>query len=161
MNEIWNGLQPRQRVLLLLAAGVILAAAIFVGIWEPLAESRLAERQRIAAQQAQLDWLEAIAPLAAELRQRSDQNQDLGSRSLLGLADETARAAGLAGALNRIEPAGEDRVRVWLDGAEFLATMRWLEQLASRYPVSVPQLDVERGRSSGLVNVRVTLAVDG
>lgn len=161
MREFWNGLQARQRALAVLAALVLAGSAVFLGIWEPLAESRLAERQRIAAQQAQLDWLEAIAPLAAELRQRSDRNPELAERSLLGLADETARAAGLAGALSRIEPAGEDRVRVWLDGAEFLATVRWLEQLASRHPVSVPQLDIERGRASGLVNVRVTLAVDG
>ncbi|TVS11533.1 MAG: type II secretion system protein M [Wenzhouxiangella sp.] len=161
MSTFWEQLNARQRVLIVLAGLVLVAAALFVGVWEPLAESRAAERERVAGQQALLDWLDAVAPVAAELRRRGDRGRDRGGRSLLGLADETARAAGLAGALSRIEPAGDDRVRVWLEGAEFLATMGWLEQLAVGHPVVVDQLDVDRGRSSGLVNVRVTLASEG
>lgn len=161
MTTFWSRLNLRQRALTLLAAVVAGGAILFVGIWEPLAESRAVERDRVAAQRALLDWLDAVAPVAAEWRQRGRRPTGLGGRSLLGLADETARAAGLAGALSRIEPAAEDRVRVWLDDAEFLATMRWLEDLAVRHPVAVSQLEVDRGRSEGLVNVRVTLAADG
>jgi len=161
MTAFWEQLNLRQRALIVLAGLVLVAAALFVAVWEPLAESRVVERERVARQQALLDWLDAVAPVAAELRRRGDGGRDRGERSLLGLADETARAAGLAGALSRIEPAGDDRVRVWLEGAEFLATMRWLEELAIAYPVVVDQLDVDRGRSSGQVNARVTLASDG
>lgn len=161
MMRFWNGLNIRQRVLTLVAIVVLFAAALFVGAWEPLADSRAAERERVAAQRALLDWLDTVAPVAAQWRRRDGGATDLGGRSLLGLADETARAAGLAGALSRIEPAGDQRVRVWLEGAEFLAVMGWLEQLAVRHPVAVSQLDIDRGRAEGLVNVRVTLSSDG
>lgn len=161
MNEFWASLNPRQRGLLGLAGLVLIGAALFVWVWEPLADSRDQYRERVASQQALVDWLDAVAPLAVELRQRGERQREDESRSLLGLADETARAAGLAGALSRIEPAGEDRVRVWLEGAEFLATMQWLERLAASHPVVVRRLDLERGRNSGQVNVRVTLASEG
>lgn len=165
MTELWSRLNRRQRVLLVLAAATVLGALVFVGLWEPMLESRDQRRDRVAAQQALVSWLGAVAPMAAELRQRADQGIDQGtdasSRSLLGLADETARAAGLAGALSRIEPAGEDRVRVWLDRADFVATMRWLEDLAGSHPVAVATLDLERAANAGQVNVRVTLNADG
>ena len=160
MNAYWASLNRRQRGLLMLGGGVLVGAALFLLAWEPMVAARDQQRERVAAQQATLDWLEAVAPVAAELRRHGDRERARSDRSLLGLADETARAGGLAGALTRIEPVGEDRVRVWLDDANFLSTMQWLEQLAASHPVTVSQLDLERGRGSGLVNVRVTLVGD-
>ena len=160
MKAYWTQLNVRQQTVLAMAAVILAAAAFFLWVWEPLAESRDAKRDQVAAQRALLDWLEAVEPLTQALRQGETGARDLGGRSLLGLADQTARSAGLAGALTRIEPVGEDQVRVWLDEAEFVATMRWLEQLSMDYPVRTAQLEVERGRAAGMVNARVTLSED-
>jgi len=151
-------LDTRQRRLLLLAAVVLVGALLYVQVWEPLVDSRALERERIAEQQAMLDWLTAITPMAEQMRQQQTGRSVDDDRSLLGLADETARAAGLAGSLTRIEPAGDNQVRVWLDGADFVATMSWLQQMSMRNPVEVTQLSVDRARQDGQVNVRVTLA---
>ncbi len=162
MIDYWNNLNARQQRVLMIAGAVLGALLVYVWVWEPLIDTRAAERERVAQQQALLDWLDAVAPMAEQLRQAgSDSRSDsLGERSLLGLADETARAAGLAGALTRIEPAGERQVRVWLDGADFVATMGWLENLSRSQPIQVGQLQVDRARSRGQVNVRVTLVAD-
>ncbi|MCC5864726.1 MAG: type II secretion system protein M [Wenzhouxiangella sp.] len=160
MKEWWQSLEARQRTILAGAGLIMLGLALFLWIWEPLAESRQAERERIAQQQALLDWLTALTPVARELRLSQTRSSDLGGRSLLGLADQTARAAGLAGALSRIEPAGDGQVRVWLDGAEFVATIGWLQRLSVEYPIEVSQLAIDRGQRSGQVNVRVTLTTN-
>ncbi len=160
MNEYWQRLDSRQRRLIVLAAVVVLGALFYVQVWEPLAEARSAERERVAHQQALLEWLRAVAPVAERMREQGGTARSLGDRSLLGVADETARAAGLAGALNRIEPAGEGQVRVWLDGADFVATMGWLQSLSLDYPIEVTRLGVDRGQASGRVNVRLTLETD-
>lgn len=160
MRAYWSQLNRRQQRLLSAAMAVLVVAVLFVSVWEPLLESRNFEQERVAAQRALLDWLEAVEPAAAALRQGQAGARDLGGRSLLGLADQTARAAGLAGALTRIEPVGENQVRVWLDEADFTATMRWLEGLSINHPVRAAQLEIERGRSAGMVNVRVTLSAD-
>lgn len=160
MMTWWARLNSRQQRVLAAAGVLLLAAALFLWVWEPLAESRDLERERVATQRALLDWLEAVDPAARALRQGQAGTGDLGGRSLLGLADHTARAAGLAGALTRIEPVAENQVRVWLDEAEFTATMRWLETLSIQHPVQAAQLEVQRGRAAGMVNARVTLSAD-
>ena len=162
MIDYWNNLNARQQRVLMMAGAVLAALLVYVWVWEPLIETRAAERERVAQQQALLDWLDAVSPMAEQLRRAGSdaRAQSLGERSLLGLADETARAAGLAGALTRIEPAGERQVRVWLDGADFVATMGWLENLSRSQPIQVGQLQVDRARSRGQVNVRVTLVAD-
>lgn len=153
----WQQLEPRQRRLIGLAGLVLVVALVYVWIWEPLAEAREAERERIAQQQALLNWLETVAPMAERLRENSRSSRDLDGRSLLGLADETARAAGLAGAMARIEPTGDDEVRVWLEGADFVKVMGWLEEFSRSRPVQVDQLQVDTTGDEGQVNVRVTL----
>lgn len=160
MTGWWQQLNPRQQRLVMLLAAVLAGVLIYVLVWEPLAQAREAERARVAEQRAVLDWLDQVAPVAEELRRTGQRSEDLGDRSLLGLADETARAARLAGALTRIEPTGDNRVRVWLDGADFVAAMGWLEQFSREYPVEVRELQVDRASGSGMVNLRVTLAAD-
>lgn len=156
----WQQLHLRQQRLLTAAGAVVIGVLVYVWIWEPLAEAREAERARVAQQEALLGWLEAVAPVAAELRAGGGRGEDLGDRSLLGITDETARAAGLAGALARIEPAGESQVRVWFEGADFVTVMGWLEQFSTSRPVQVSQLQVDRAQRAGQVNVRVTLVMD-
>lgn len=160
MSAWWQQLNQRQQRLVLFAAAILLGLLLYVQVWEPLDQARQAQREQIAHNQALLDWLVALSPVAEQMRQQGDGRRDLGGRSLLGLSDETARAARLAGALTRIEPAGQNQVRVWLDGAEFMATMNWLQQLSLEYPVEVSQLSVDRGQRAGQVNVRVTLSSD-
>lgn len=160
MSAWWRQLNQRQQRLVMIAAAILLVLLVYVQVWEPLAEARQAQREQVAHNQALLDWLSALTPVAEQMRAQGSARRDLGGRSLLGLSDETARAAGLAGALTRIEPAGQNQVRVWLDGAEFLATMNWLQQMSLDYPVEIVQLSVDRAQRTGQVNVRVTLSSD-
>jgi general secretion pathway protein M len=159
--KLWfQQLEARQRIVLMAAALVLFGLFLFVQVWEPIKQASAMERERIAQQQALLDWLVAITPMARQLQQeRMTQRRD-SDQSLLGLADQTARAAGLASALTRIEPAGQDQVRVWLDNADFIRMMGWLQQLSSQHPVDVDQMSADRASGEGRVNVRVTLSED-
>lgn len=160
MSEWLQQLEPRQRMVLMAAALVLFALLLFVQVWEPLKQSSAMERDRIAQQQALLDWLVAVTPMAQRLQQQRISQRRDSDQSLLGLADQSARAAGLASALTRIEPAGQDQVRVWLDNADFVRMMGWLQQLSTQHPIDVTQLSADRSSGEGRVNVRVTLSED-
>lgn len=158
MRAWWNGLAARERTALLIAAGVAAAALFWVAVWEPLDAAGARERARLEQQMALLDWLERIAP---ELRQRpsdaSGSARSLGGRSPLAVIDQSARAAGLAGALRRIEPLGEREVRVMVERAAFADLMGWLAALVRERPMQVARLDLDRaepGRVDGIIVLR-------
>lgn len=157
MRAWWQQLEPRQQRVIAVAGIVLLALLVYLQALEPMAEARQAERERVAQQQALLGWLEAIEPTVARARTEQRPTADPEGRSLLGITDQTARAAGLAGSLTRIEPSGEQQVRVWLDGADFVATMTWLQDFSRDYAVEIRQLSMDRAQRPGQVNVRLTL----
>lgn len=161
MKDAWLGLEPRQRWVLGIAGMLLLATILYVAAWEPLAEARDTARQRVAAQYQLLEWLQAVEPVAAQLRNRREAAPVAGNASLLARVDETARAAGLAGAIQRIEPAGDGRVRIWLDQAGFEKLMAWLGSAAAEQGLVVNQLTAERADAEGTVNTRITLAENG
>lgn len=154
-GQWWRGLAGRERMALVAAVGVAAAAAAWIGVFEPLAERLDARRQQVAEQRALLDWLDAVEPLARERASAPAPEPIEGS--LLAAVDRSARAAGLAGALERIEPAGDDGVRVWLTAAEYRVVMAWLAEFTRRRPLVVERLEAEPAGEGGRVDVRLVL----
>ena len=149
----WRGLAPRERLALALggaAAGLLLLYAL---LWAPLQERLAGLRARLAEEEAQVAWMRRASWAAAPRRAPV-------SGSLLALVDRTARAAGLA--LARVQPEGEGRVRVRLEGAPFDGLARWLGELAAA-GLRVEELEVERDRRAGpgRVRARLRLAREG
>ena len=93
-------------------------------------------------------------PCARKARADSADRQ---GKSLFALADVTARGAGLATALKRVEPTGPKSVRVSFETANFDALIGWIDGLARDYGVQATDLSADRVEGVGLVNARVAL----
>lgn len=160
MKAFWQQLDEAQQKWLMVLGVFVLLVVAYVGVWEPLSQSRDAKREEVAYHQATLNWLKEIEP---NLRMLQAQRQSTGidiNQSLLSLTDQTARAAGLAGALSRIEPVNADQVNVWLDGAPFGVMMNWLSRLSVDSGVRVEELTVNRSGDQAQVDARVNLMID-
>ncbi len=143
-----------------LAGGAALAALLlgWAFVWYPLSHARAELVARVARQRADLAWMRRAAGEARELRAQGTRSQaDRQGKSLLALADATARAAGLAGALKRVEPTGAASVRVSFEIASFDALVDWLERLTRDYGITVSDFSADKVEGLGLVNARVTL----
>lgn len=159
MIEYWRRLQPRERGLIGIAALVVVLVVIWTVIWEPLRDARQSMVQRIAQQRALLDWLDRVEPEVARLRDRREVQPSLQGESTLSVIDKGARAAGLAGALKRIEPGADDEVRVVFEQASFPDLMRWLGATVAERPLAVARLTADRagpGRVDSVVVLRRT-----
>jgi len=164
MKTFFDRLQPRERGLVLVAISVAGLAILWVGVWEPLREARDAAYRQLSEQRALLDWLDRVAPEVRRLREQSLPERISDGRSTLALIDQSARSAGLAGSMKRIEPLSEGEVRVTFEGAAFPDLMNWLSGLVSAQPFAVNRLDADRaevGRvDASVVLRRLDVAID-
>lgn len=156
MKAWWARQSARDRTVLAVGGAVIGVSLAWAFLWFPLAASRDALALRVAGAEADLAWMRSVEPELARTRDGgSASGLDRAGRSLLALADGTAREAGLGGALTRIEPVGAGRVTLWFERVPFDAMASWLESLDARFGVRVDELSVERTPDTGAVNARV------
>ncbi|UXI67562.1 type II secretion system protein M [Tahibacter amnicola] len=158
IRQWWSQRDLReQRVLLVggVATAVLLGWAM---IWHPLSRSVGELKVRVAAQEADFEQMRSQAARVAQLRgQGARAKVDRQGKSLLALADATARGAQLANEMKRVEPVGPRTVRVSFEGASFDAIADWMEGLSRDFGVVVTGFSADRGEGAGRVNARVTL----
>ncbi|MDT8450889.1 MAG: type II secretion system protein GspM [Wenzhouxiangellaceae bacterium] len=157
MFEAWTNLSSRERRLVALAAAVIALALGWGLVWQPLDAARDAARARISRQLALLDWLDRIEPQVERMRAGRAPERSMDGRSALSIVDQSARRAGLAGALKRIEPVSEGEIRVAFEQSAFPDLMGWLQALVAERPLAVERLDADRGGQPGRVDSIVVL----
>lgn len=158
MRDWWNGLAVGERRMLLVGAPLALLLLGWAFVWHPLAQRRAVLQQDVALRAGELAYVQRGAAEVERLRATGVRARaDRAGRSLLALADATARGAGLESALRRVEPASGRGVRVVFENARFDALAAWLEELSRGYGVEASDVSADRADGVGLVNARVTL----
>jgi general secretion pathway protein M len=154
----WNGLAMQERRVVAVGGTFALLLLAWAFAWHPLALRRADLERDIGNQRNELAYVRAGA---AQIEQQRATGVRAGGqragKSLLALADTTARAGKLGDALKRVEPAGAKGAKVSFESARFDALAGWLEALARDYGVEAIELSTDRAEGAGLVNARVTL----
>ena len=106
MMDWWLQLAQKERSMLTLTGMVLVIFVCWLGIWRPLDRVRQDTASQLDRQRTEIQWMRAAASEAARLTARTPASrQGRGNQSLLALAQETARQAGLGNAFHRGEPA--------------------------------------------------------
>ncbi|MDR2013775.1 MAG: type II secretion system protein M [Rhodanobacter sp.] len=155
---LWMSLAPRDRRILSIGAIMAVVLLGWALVWHPLARKRAELEENIQNQRRDLAYVQRGAAELDKRRATSVRTQgDRAGKSLLALADATARSAGLETALKRVEPVGTRGVRVSFESVGFDALVQWIQSLAASYGVETTELSADRADGIGLVNARVTL----
>ena len=158
MRAWFDSLETRERMMVAAGSALLVLFLLYVLVWSPVHSGYDALRNTVEEQRTTAAWMQESAQTLATLKRGSGRAaQGLGGKSLLSVADSTARAHGLGPALKRVEPEGSDSVRVWLDGASFDVLVKWLGALSTLHGVGAESATVERGAATGRVNARLTL----
>lgn len=154
----WNGLAAQERRVLAVGGAVAALLLLWALLWHPLVQRRAELEREVERQREELAF---VRTGATEIARRHATGVQAGGqragKSLLALADATARSGGLGDALKRVEPAGAKTVKVAFESARFDALAGWIEALAGSYGVEATELSVDRADGIGIVNARVTL----
>jgi general secretion pathway protein M len=158
MNQIrqWlDGLAPRERNLVFVAAGLLLLAVVYFAVVLPVTQAAKNRAARIEQKTADLAWMRQVAPQVAAA---AAAGGGLGSsESLVVLVDRTGREAGLGSAIRDQSPAGDSGLQLRLEGASFDVLVTWLASLQQQYGVRVDSAMIGASSAPGLVNASLTL----
>lgn len=152
----YEALQPREQMLVGIAAVLVVIALLHAAIWQPIVK-----RHRTLVDE--LDTARSIATRLAqaevEVRVAAPQSAPIvGSDvSLLTAVDQATKNGTLSKPPARLQPDGENQARIWFEEVEFDVLLRWMNELQSRYGVRIEVADIERQPTAGLVNARLAV----
>lgn len=162
MKAWFDALASRERNLLMVGAAGLLVLLLYVGAWEPLQQRVDGMRASTAEQQSLLGWMQDAEQEIRPLRGAGSNRVQVSSgQSLLSLVDRTARAGRLGSALKRVQPDGQQRVGVWLEGASFDDIIIWLSALDKSHAIRVVSSVFEAKETAGHVDARLVFEAPG
>ncbi len=149
----YANLAERERRVVNIGAGVAVVL-LLLGIILPLDRNITQARQRVAAKQADLAFIQSAAP---ELAASGPAGNLATEESLVGLVDSSARESGLGKSLASSQPTGDKGLRVRLDRVPFDGMVAWLARLSQSHGVRVESAEIEAAGEPGLVNAGLVL----
>jgi type II secretory pathway component PulM len=143
--------QREQRAVLLGAAAAVLV--LLLGVWLPV-ERRVSHLEaQVQTRQADLAWLQTVAPQIGALRSGSPGT---GNESVVALADRVAHETGIARALNT-QAGGDGTFSVRLEQVAFDSLLNWAGELVLRHGVRIVSATIDGSPNAGMVNATIVL----
>ena len=156
IKEYLNGLEARERNLILVAAAIFVLVIPYQFIWNPFVESVENTNGRVQAQKVQFIKMQQQAKKVQQLRGSGNVIAQPGKQFLNNVIQTAAKNNGLSSTL-KIKSDTDNSIRVSLDNVPFDNVMNWLDQLVSMNGVIVSKLNIDRQPTIGNVNVSVYL----
>lgn len=158
LRDKFNALQPRERIIIIGGAVLVLVVAIYVLALAPLYGAVSAQAKRVAQKEGDLAWMRSVSGEVAVLSANAPSRPGPSNESLVVLIDRAARECGLGASLTGQTPNGEHGIRVRLESAEFDKLMVCLGTLQQVHAVDVESATIDRTAKPGLVNANLVLA---
>lgn len=153
----YYGLPERDRLSLVVLFIFIATVAFYYLVWTPVSDRLDAAKSRYENKASLVQWMkenEKVAKKASRSKGKSAGNARRG-KPLLTVVNETSSQKKLK--VKRVEPKGDDGIRVWMDKVPFNDLMGWVELLSARYGVTAVNISMEKQKEIGLVNASLIL----
>lgn len=156
MKDWFEGLAPREQMLVALAGVLTVIVVIYLAVWLPLERANARLETRVESQRELVTELRQLrgrvsAPEAGGAATGGD------GQSLVVVVDSTVRQRGLGTALKRSQPLDGDSIRVNFENVAFDALVEWLGQLASRHGIEIGAASFSSRAEPGRVDATLTL----
>ena len=149
----FRGLTPREQHLVLIGMAAA-AALLLLGLLLPIERHVTRLEQRVQTRQADLAWLQSVAPQLGALRSTA---RAVSRESLVVLVDRVARETGIARSLTS-QSNGDGALSVRVEQVSFDTLLNWAGQLVQRHGVRVMSATIDAGNNPGLVSASFVLA---
>jgi general secretion pathway protein M len=150
----YDSLADNERLIVNGVGLLVLAALVFVLLVAPAQRSVSEAQLKVSGQQKLVQWMkenESLARMAAGAGTtvtKSDQ-------PLQTIVTSTAGPLGIS--VKRYENESDTKLRVWLESVPFDKTVRWLDQLESRYGIQIISVSIDAEKEPGIITAKLVL----
>ncbi len=160
LRDWFYGLQPREKLYLLGGVTAFVLMLVYFSLWQPLAASVTRLNETAIQQQKDIAWMQAASSSIGQLQQNSQHRN--ANRSMLSAVDQAINAGNLKAGLERMEPDGQNSVKLWLTKSPFDEIVAMLGQLEQTQGIAVQSMAMTAADGgTGLVEARITLVRGG
>ncbi len=149
IHRRWNTLEPRERLLSLICAGLLGIGVLYWGVWQPLQQQRLQAQTHLKAEQQLLQWVQKKADEVITLRNQTG-GVTRSTQPLNQIISGSVERFDIE--LIRLQPQDEE-MQVHLQPVPFNQLVAWIDYLKEEQGVNVVFIDIERGDVDGMVKV--------
>jgi len=126
---------------------------------EPLGHDNRRISEKMAAQQALLNMMQANAPKLAATGPSSQPEEDpLSAVEALTRIEQLATRHKIRDKVKNLRPLNNDSVRLWMNAVSFKAFIGMLGELTEQHPLTVTELNIAAPAQDGKVDVDLTLS---
>jgi general secretion pathway protein M len=159
LRDWFYGLQPREKLYMISGVAAFAMMLAYFTLWQPLTSSVARLDEAVIQQQKDMAWMGAASSSIRQLQQNSQRST--GNRSMLAVVDQAISTANLKAGLQRMEPDGQNTVKLWLNKSPFDQVVAMLGQLEQNQGIAVEGMAMTSADSAGLVDARITLVRGG
>ncbi|OIP18036.1 MAG: hypothetical protein AUK53_01445 [Betaproteobacteria bacterium CG2_30_59_46] len=156
LARFWQGLNTRERQTVSLGSAVLLAGLGYAFVWQPLAHDRVRLHAALPGLRAQAAQFQSAKAEAQRLKAIAVVNPSA-QTGLQKVLEESAAAAGLHKALERIVPESADRATLMLNNANFDQWLAWQVQLQTVHHIRLESCVIETLTQTGLVKIQAVV----
>lgn len=158
LREWFDGLAPRERLLVSCAAALLVFAVVVIGVIRPVVSGRSRAQDQLADKRAILADIERVAARFGPQAGGSGVAAQPSGESLVVLVDRSTRSRGLGPYLKRNEPDGSANIRLRFENAPFDDLVNWLVEMQVTQGISVVNATADPGQDTGRVSANLQLS---
>jgi len=143
----WENISPREQLLTMISAVVMLIAILYWGIWTPLTDQLNSSKTQLMRAEKTLSWTQEKATV---LLQADTVKPPLTGRNLTQILNRSARQDNIT--FSRIVNK-KDQIEVWITEVEFDLFVQWLANLSNQHGIKVLNADVAKTERAGYIKV--------
>lgn len=148
----WRERSSRERWVIGGGLSVLLLAALYAYLWQPMSEQRQRMRMRLPELRAQAAAMRSQAQEVARLKAMRTVTA-IPAGGLQGALETAAQAEGMRDAISQISPQAGNRARVVLAAVNFDQWLKWVAHLQTQSRVHLESCHIEALEQPGMVKI--------
>ena len=158
MRDWWYRLSDRERIMVS-GGGIICGILIaYFFIWQPITQQVARAEQNYQAQASLLQWLQGADRRVAVYQAAGADRYQPSQQALLVLIERSLAQEKLSRYLNQVQQTNSNQVALRFNRIPFDQFIGWLQGIVRSHALTVSNINVTRGATTGVVGVSLALS---